>query len=150
MEAIEADNGMSALIPPEPMALNRGSSESEVENLKAGDSAMAHMLVRSPNNFARTKTLGGALPRTEAVLFNEQASFHMEDAQTPSPDKLRHDGEKMTPSPVPDKTGNDRQRLAASTYASLTDKASRISGSGSHGEEPVQSRLVYDSVLNRI
>lgn len=149
MEATEADNAMSALIPPEPMALNRGSSESEVENLKTGDSERPHMLMRSPRNFARSKTLGVPLPQTEAEVSNEQASFHMEDAQTPSPDKLRHDGEKMTPSPVPDKTGNDRQRLAASTYASLTAKASKISGSGSHGEEPVQSRLAFDSVWNR-
>eukprot|EP00930_Biecheleria_cincta_P041525 TRINITY_DN2848_c0_g1_i1.p1 TRINITY_DN2848_c0_g1~~TRINITY_DN2848_c0_g1_i1.p1 ORF type:complete len:319 (-),score=38.70 TRINITY_DN2848_c0_g1_i1:192-1148(-) len=149
MEAIEADPSMSALIPPEPMDLNRRSSESEVENLKAGESTMPHMLVRSPKNFARSKTLGGAPPQTEAALFSEQPSLHIEDAQTPSPDKLRHDGETMTPSPVRDKIGHDRQRWESSIYASLTDKASRISGSGSHGEGPLQSRLVYDSVWNR-
>lgn len=133
MEAIEADQGMSALIPPEPMALNRGRSESEVANLISDDSTVPHMLVRSPKKFSTSKALGGAAAQTETL----------EDAQTPSPDKLRHDGETMTPSPVPDKIG---QRLAASTYASLTEKASKISGSGSHGDVPLQSRLVYDSV----
>lgn len=136
MEAIEADFGMSALIPPEPTALNRGRSDSEVENLKVGDPTVPYMLVRSPKKFAKSKTLGGVLCQAEGL----------EDVQTPSPDKLRHDGETMTPSPVPDKIGHDRQRLAASTYTSLTDKANRISGAGSHGEEPLQSRLVYDSV----
>lgn len=147
---MEADLDASVAIPPEPMVLNRGSSESEVDNRKAEESSMPHVLIRSPKNFARSKTLGGAPPPTEDTLFNELPSFHMEDAQTPSPDKLGRDGDTMTPSPVPNKIGHDRQTLPASVYESLTDKAHRISGSGVHSKEPLQSRLVYDSVWNRL
>lgn len=148
---MEADLDAGVAIPPEPVALNWGSSETEVDNRKVGEFSMPHVLLRSPKNFARSKTLGGALPPTEDTLLNELPSFHMEqDVQTPSPDKLGRDEETMTPSPVPNKVGHDRQTLAASVYDSLSDKANRISGSGAHSEEPLQSRLVYDSVWNRL